>query len=680
MSNPLLTMQGLPPFSQIKPGDIEPAVDQVLQENRAAITALYTDVANFSWESVVAPIEEMEDRLNKLWSPVSHMNAVVNSDALREAYNKCLPKLSEYGTEVGQNADIFRAYKALADSPEFPDLSEAQQKVVTNALRDFHLSGVDLDTEKKQRYKSIRQELTRLTAKFEENILDATQGWIKHTENESLLAGLPKSAVAMARQAASQRKLAGWVFTLEFPSYYSVMSYADNRELREEVYRAYTTRASDQGPNAGQWDNSQLMEQILQLRHEQARLLGFDSYAHYSLATKMAKEPGQVLDFLHNLAQRSKPHAVSEFKQLCDFAREHFQAQTLAPWDVGYYSEKQRQHLFDFSQEELKPYFAAQNVLSGLFTIVNRIYGIRIAERSDVDTWHADVQFFDIFDEQNNLRGSFYLDLYARGKKRGGAWMDDCIGRRRTGPTLQLPVAYLVCNLTPPVDGEPAQFTHDEVVTLFHEFGHGLHHMLTQVDFIGVSGINGVAWDAVELPSQFMENWCWEQEALQLIARHFKTGEILPDPLYQKMMAAKNYQSSMQMVRQLEFSLFDFRLHLEFDANRGNQVQQVLDEVRNEVAVIIPPSWNRFQHGFSHIFAGGYAAGYYSYKWAEVLSADAFSLFEETGIFNADTGRKFRQCVLELGGSRDAMDLFKAFRGREPDIEPLLRHNGIITA
>ncbi len=677
MSNPLLTMDNLPPFSRIEPQYIEPAVDQVLRENRSTLDSLYPNLQQISWDAVVVPMEDMEDRLDKMWSPVGHMNAVVNSDALRAAYNACLPKLSEYATELGQNAAIFQAYKALADSPEFSTLSPAQQKTITNALRDFHLSGVDLDPVQQQRYKAIRQDLTRLQAKFEENVLDATQGWIKHTEDAALLAGLPKSAVAMAKQAATSRQLAGWVFTLEFPSYYSVMTYADNRDLRAEIYQAYTTRASDQGPNAGRWDNSEIMDQILRLRHEMARLLGFDNYAAYSLATKMAQRPEQVLTFLHDLAKRSKPHALKEYEDLGNFARKHHDAPPLAPWDVGYFSEKQRQHLFDFRQEELKPYFAEQPVVNGLFTIVNRLYGLRIAERAGVDTWHADVRFFDIFDDQGTLRGSFYLDLYARSKKRGGAWMDGCISRRRTTRGTQLPVAYLVCNLTPPVDGEPAQFTHDEVVTLFHEFGHGLHHMLTQVDVIGVSGINGVAWDAVELPSQFMENWCWEREALQLMARHYQTNEPLPEDLYRKMQATRNYQSSMQMIRQLEFSLFDFRMHLEYDPARKHHVQQILDDTRREVSVVIPPEWNRFQHGFSHIFAGGYAAGYYSYKWAEVLSADAFSLFEETGIFNRDTGRKFLQCILEQGGSQDAMALFKAFRGREPDIEPLLRHNGI---
>ena len=678
MNNPLLSMDYLPPFSKIEPRFVEPALDQVLQDSRRAIVDLCRGPQTASWETVVAPLEDLSDRLSKMWSPVSHMNAVVNSEALREVYNACLPKLSDFHTELGQNETIYRAYKDLADSPQFKLLTEAQQKIVNNALRDFHLSGVALPPAAKERYKTIRQQLTQLQSKFEENVLDATQSWTRHIEDESQLAGLPKSALAMARQAAAGRDLPGWLFTLEFPSYYAVMTYADNRQLREDMYRAYSTRASDQGPDAGRWDNGTVMAQILTLRQELAQLLGFDNYAAYSLATKMAADPQQVLAFLHDLARRSRPAAQQELAQLRTYAREHHAQPELAPWDIGYYSEKQRQHLFDFSAEELKPYFAEHNVLNGLFTIVQRIYGITIRERSGVDIWHKDVRFFDIFDDHDTLRGSFYLDLYARSKKRGGAWMDDCIGRRRTATGLQIPVAYLVCNLTPPVDGEPAQFTHDEVVTLFHEFGHGLHHMLTQVDYIGVSGINGVAWDAVELPSQFMENWCWEHEALQLMARHFRSGEPLPDELFKKMLAARNYQSSMHMVRQLEFSLFDFRLHLEYSAAAGGgQIQQVLDEVRREVAVIAPPAWNRFQHGFSHIFAGGYAAGYYSYKWAEVLSADAFSLFEETGVFNRDTGRRFLQCILEKGGSRDAMDLFIAFRGRQPSIEPLLRHNGI---
>ncbi|MDH5407687.1 MAG: oligopeptidase A, partial [Gammaproteobacteria bacterium] len=552
------------------------------------------------------------------------------------------------------------------------------KKTIENALRDFHLSGVDLPADKKARYKEIKQQLSKLTTKYEENILDATQGWQKTITDEALLSGLPDSARAMAKQSAEQKELDGWLFTLEFPSYYAVMTHADNRDLREEMYTAYVTRASDQGPNAGKWDNSQIMDDIVALRHELAQLLDFDSFAHRSLATKMAETPEQVLGFLNDLATRSKPVAVKELDELRQFAQEHFGIDELNAWDIGYYSEKQRQHLYDISQEDLKPYFPEDKVIAGMFEVVKRLYNISIRQSDDVELWHPTVRFYQIHDDAGELRGQFYLDLYAREHKRGGAWMDDCMGRMTTsnGQT-QTPVAYLTCNLTPPIGDDPALFTHDEVITLFHEFGHGLHHMLTRVDHIGVSGINGVAWDAVELPSQFMENWCWEREALDVIAGHYQTNEPLPEELFNKMMRAKNFQAGMTMVRQLEFSIFDFRLHLEFDPAQGARIQQMLDEVREQVAVLKPPAFNRFQHGFSHIFAGGYAAGYYSYKWAEVLSADAFAKFEETGIFDPASGQSFLHNILEKGGTQEPMELFIKFRGREPTIDALLRHSGI---
>ncbi|MDY6978336.1 MAG: oligopeptidase A [Pseudomonadota bacterium] len=678
MSNPLLEMTGLPPFSRIHPDHVEPAIDTLLQHNREQLQQLLADSDHYSWETLIQPLEEMDDQLDRAWSPVSHMNSVVNSDALREAYNACLPKLSDYATELGQNEQLYAAYKAIADSPGYAQLDAAQKKIIDNALRDFHLSGVDLPAEKKQRYKEIQQRLSSLTTRFEENLLDATQAWYKHILDENQLAGLPESARAMARQAAEEKALEGWVFTLDFPSYYAVMTHADDRELRAELHEAYVTRASDQGPNAGQWDNSEVMGEILALRHELAQLLGYANYAERSLATKMAESPDQVLSFLHDLARRAKPVAEQDLAELTDFAREQHGLDKLAPWDIAYYSEKLRQHKFAISQEDLKPYFPETRVIPGMFEVVRRLYGIQIKEVDGVDTWHPDVRFYEIRDAHGELRGQFYLDLYARSKKRGGAWMDDCRGRlRHTSGELQTPVAYLTCNLTPPVGDQPALFTHDEVITLFHEFGHGLHHMLTRVDHIGVSGINGVAWDAVELPSQFMENWCWEREALDVITGHYQTGEPLPADLYQKMYAAKNFQAGMFMVRQLEFSLFDFRLHLEYDPQQGGRIQQMLDEVREEVTVVKPAPYNRFQHGFAHIFAGGYAAGYYSYMWAEVLSADAFSLFEETGIFDRATGQRFLTSVLEQGGTREPMELFVDFRGREPRIEALLRHTGI---
>ena len=678
--NPLLSMTGLPPFQHIKPEHVEPALKAVMQANREQIEKLLNENEHYTWENLIQPIEDNEDRLGRIWSPVGHMNSVVNSDELRDAYNACLPLISEYSTELGQHVGLFEAYKSIKDSPEYDQLDAAQKKIIDNALRDFHLSGIDLPVEKKQRYREIKQQLSKLTSKYEENILDATQAWTKHITDEKLLNGLPDSALAMAKQAAEAKQLDGWLFTLNFPSYYAVISYADDRALREEMYRAYSTRASDQGPNAGEYDNSEIMEDILSLRHELAQLLGFNNYAERSLATKMAETPEQVLTFLHDLAKRSKPMAKQELADLTAFAKQEHGMNDLSAWDITYYSDKLRQHTFDFSQEELKPYFPETKVIPGMFNVVQRLYGISINEVEGVEKWHEDVHFYEIRDRHNVLRGQFYLDLYARDKKRGGAWMDDCMGRKRNvDGSLQIPVAYLTCNLTQPIGKDPALFTHDEVTTLFHEFGHGLHHMLTKVEHIAVSGINGVAWDAVELPSQFMENWCWEREALDSIAGHYQTGEPIPDSLFKKMYAAKNFQSGMQMVRQIEFSLFDFRMYHEYkpEMKGTGSIQKILDEVRNEVAVIKPPAFNRFQHGFSHIFAGGYAAGYYSYKWAEVLSADAFSLFEEKGIFDEQTGEAFLECVLEKGGTQEPMELFKAFRGREPNIDALLRHSGI---
>ena len=678
MSNPLLEMTGLPPFAHIRPEHVEPAIDTLLAENRETVRRLLAANSEYTWDNLVQPLEEMEDRLSRVWAPVSHMNSVVNSEALRQAYNACLPKLSEYSTELGQNAELHAAYKSLHDTGEYARLDTAQKKVIDDALRDFHLSGVDLPAEQQARFKEIRQRLSKLTTRFEENVLDATQAWTRHVTDEARLSGLPDSARAMARQAAEQKGLDGWLFTLDFPSYYAVVSYADDRELRREMHEAYVTRASDQGPNAGKWDNSEVMAEILALRHELANLLGYRTYAERSLATKMADSPERVLGFLHDLARRSRPQAQKELEELRAFARDRYGLADLQPWDIAYYSEKLREHTYAISQEELKPYFPETRVIPGMFRVVERLYGITIHEVEGVEFWHPDVRFYEIRDENGELRGQFYLDLYARENKRGGAWMDDCRGRfRHADGTLQTPVAFLTCNLTPPVGDQPALFTHDEVITLFHEFGHGLHHMLTRIDYIDVSGINGVPWDAVELPSQFMENWCWEKAALDLIAGHYRTGEPLPDDLYRRMYAAKNFQAGMMMVRQLEFALFDFRLHHEYDPHKGARIQEILDEVRAEVAVVEPAPFNRFQHSFTHIFAGGYAAGYYSYKWAEVLSADAFSLFEERGIFDPETGRRFRDAILEQGGSRDPMDLFVEFRGREPRIDALLRHSGI---
>lgn len=678
MSNPLLTFTDLPPFSQIKPEHIKPAVEQAIADCRAKIDEVLKDNAHPTWDSVIAPIEEADDRLSRIWSPVGHMNSVVNSEDLREAYESCLPILSEYGTWVGQHKGLYEAYKAIKASDAFATLTRAQQKTITDALRDFELSGIGLPSDEQHRYGEISKRMSELSSKFSNNVLDATMGWTKHITDEKDLAGMPESALAAAKAAAEAKELDGYLITLDIPSYLPVMTYCDNQELRKEVYEAYMTRASDRGPNAGKWDNSEIITEQLRLRHEISRMLGFNTYSEKSLATKMAETPDQVLGFLNDLATRAKPQGEREVEELRQFAKSEFGVEELNVWDIAYYSEKQKQHLFQISDEELRPYFPESKVVSGLFEVLNRVFGMTVTERAGVDTWHESVRFFDIFDAEGALRGSFYLDLYAREHKRGGAWMDDCRGRRITlSGELQTPVAYLTCNFNRPVGDKPALFTHDEVVTLFHEFGHGIHHMLTQVETGAVSGINGVPWDAVELPSQFLENWCWEEDALAFISGHYETGEPLPKVMLDKMLAAKNFQSAMGILRQLEFGLFDFTLHTEYDPEVGARVLETLAEVKEKVAVVPAVEWARFSHSFGHIFAGGYSAGYYSYLWAEVLSSDAFSRFEEEGIFNKETGQSFLNNILEMGGSEEPMELFKRFRGREPQIDALLRHSGI---
>ncbi|QTN47757.1 oligopeptidase A [Ectopseudomonas mendocina] len=674
-NNPLLQDFDLPPYSLILPEHVEPAVDQILADSRAAIAKLLeAQQANPSWDGLVLALDELGARLGRAWSPVSHLNAVCNSPELRAAYEACLPKLSEYWTEMGQNKPLFEAYDTLAKSPAAEGFDVAQKTILEHALRDFRLSGIDLPAEQQKRYGEIQMRLSELTSKFSNQLLDATQAWTKHVTDEALLNGLTDSAKAQMQQAAKAKNLDGWLITLEFPSYYAVMTYADDRALREEVYAAYCTRASDQGPNAGQNDNGPLMAEILDLRQELARLLGFANYSELSLASKMAENTDQVLSFLRDLAVRSKPFAEQDLAELQAFAAERG-LNDLQSWDVGYYSEKLRQQRYSISQEEVRAWFPVDKVLSGLFAIVQKLYGIEIRELNDFDTWHPDVRLFEIQENCQHV-GRFFFDLYARANKRGGAWMDGARDKRRDAQgKLIAPVANLVCNFTPPVGGKPALLTHDEVTTLFHEFGHGLHHLLTRVEHAGASGINGVAWDAVELPSQFMENWCWEPEGLALISGHYETGEALPQAMLDKMLAAKNFQSGLMMVRQLEFSLFDFELHATH--GDGRSVLDVLEGVRAEVSVLRPPAYNRFANGFAHIFAGGYAAGYYSYKWAEVLSADAFSKFEEEGVFNADTGRAFREAILARGGSQEPMVLFVDFRGREPSIDALLRHLGL---
>ncbi|MBZ6395777.1 MULTISPECIES: oligopeptidase A [Pantoea] len=678
MTNPLLTSFSLPPFSAIQPEHVVPAVTEVLNDCRAMVEKVVAQGAPYSWDNLVQPLAESDDRLSRIFSPVSHLNSVKNSPELREAYEQTLPLLSEYSTWVGQHEGLYQAYRNLKEGDQYAALDLAQKKAVDNALRDFELSGIGLAKDKQQRYGEIAARLSELGSAYSNNVLDATMGWSKLITDENDLAGMPESAMAAAKAQAEAKGQEGWLLTLDIPSYLPVMTYCDNAALREEMYRAYATRASDQGPNAGKWDNGPIMAEELALRHELAQLLGFDSYADKSLATKMAQSPSQVIDFLNDLAERARPQGEKELEQLRAFAQKEHGVTELNPWDLTYYGEKQKQHLYTISDEQLRPYFPESRAVAGLFEVVKRIYGITAKQRTDVEVYHPDVKFFDLFDETGELRGSFYLDLYAREHKRGGAWMDDCVGQmRKADGSLQKPVAYLTCNFNRPVQGKPALFTHDEVITLFHEFGHGLHHMLTRIEVPGVSGISGVPWDAVELPSQFMENWCWEPDALAFISGHYETGEPLPKALLDKMLAAKNYQAALFILRQLEFGLFDFRLHTEFDPAKGARILETLREVKSRVAVVPSPEWGRFPHAFSHIFAGGYAAGYYSYLWADVLAADAYSRFEEEGIFNRETGQSFLDNILTRGGSEEPMELFKRFRGREPQLDAMLEHYGI---
>lgn len=678
MSNAILTMTGLPSFKNIKPEHVEEAIALTLNDNREKLNKLLQQ-KKYTWENLIAPLAEMEDRLSQRWSPVSHLNAVMNNEKLRTAYNKCLPKLSEYATEMGQHKALFAAYRSIAESEAYKEFNTSQQQMITNALRDFRLSGIDLEEANRQRFGEIKKRLSELTSKYSENVLDATQAWEKHISNSAELAGLPQSALDSAQQLAQQKDKPGFIINLEFPSYLPVMTYCENRKLREELHKVFVTRASAISPSGSNWDNSAIMLEILGLRYELAQLLGFKNYAELSLATKMADNTQAVFNFLNELAARSQPFAQQEYKELSLFAKKIDQLEVLEAWDVAYYSEKLRQQKYDISQEELRPYFPVSTVLNGLFEIAKRLYGIAITANQNMETWHNDVQCFDISDKTGETIARFYIDLYARENKRGGAWMDECKVRRRDNKgNIQLPVAYLVCNFTSPVGDKPALLSHNEVTTLFHEFGHGLHHMLTQVDVAAVSGINGVPWDAVELPSQFMENWCWEKQAIKLFSAHFETGESLPGEMLDKLLAAKNFQAGMQMLRQLELALFDLKIHTEYESGEVFSIQEILNQVREQVSVVPVAECNRFQNSFSHIFAGGYAAGYYSYKWAEVLSADAFSKFEEQGVFNADTGDEFKRCILEKGGSESPAELFSAFRGRPPKVDALLKHSGFV--
>jgi oligopeptidase A len=659
----------LPAFSAIKPSDVEPAIRALLNSHRKHLDELLASGAN-TWDSLVVPLEEMQHELSRTWSPIGHMNAVVNSDELRAAYNACLPLLTAWHTDLGQNEQLYRAYEHVLKR-EGAKLDAGQRKLLENALRDFRLAGVALPTERKQQFKAVMEQLATLQSKFDEHVLDATNAWSRHIANEAELSGLPTPIIDRARASAQSQKLEGWLFTLDAPNYQAVLMHADHQPLREEFYRAWVTRASDQGLQPEKWDNTELMAQILSLRQQLAQLVGLKSYAEYSLASKMATSVAEVRTFLEELAQKSKPVAQRELEELKQFAQ-----QELKPWDVAYYAEKMKRERFQLSEEALRPYFPLPRVLSGMFAVAEKLYGVKITERKGVDLFHSDAHFYDIANADGSRRGSFFIDLYSRPKKRGGAWMDECVGRKALESSSSLPVAYLVCNFMPPVGGKPSLLTHSEVVTMFHEFGHGLHHMLTRVDYPSIAGINGVAWDAVELPSQFMENFAWRPEVLPLISGHVDTGEPLPQQELQRLLGSRTFQAGMQTVRQLEFALFDLRIHSEGPTS-GDDIMRILNEVRAQVAVIHPPAFNRFAHSFQHIFSGGYAAGYYSYKWAEVLAADAFSAFEEEGVFNPQVSRRFLSAILEKGGSRDAMDAFVEFRGRKPQIEPLLRQLGL---
>ena len=670
MDNPLLDTSGLPSFSRIRPHHVEPAVRTLLEESRRRIEEVIAAAETPRWDNLVMPLEAVDHRLARAWAPVGHLNAVQNTESLREAYNACLPLLSEYSSEIGQHEGLFRAFTRVLEE-EGEQLEPGQRKILRDALRDFRLAGVALEPEARARFRAIAQELALLGAKFEENVLDATQAWRLQVEDEARLEGIPADARERAAQAARHRGLDGWVLTLDFPCYHAVMSHAKDRALRREMYEAWVTRASDQGPHAGRYDNGPVMEAILRLRREAAELLGFGNYAELSLATKMAPSVDEVQAFLEDLAQRSRATAAAELEAVQQLA-----GQPLEAWDIAFWSERLREQAYEVKDEELRPYFPADRVLSGLFDTAEKLFGIRIAPGGEVDAWHPDVRFFRIEDAEGQPIGHLYTDIYAREQKRGGAWMDECVRRARFGEQTVLPVAFLVCNFMPPTGDRPGLLAHDDVVTLFHEFGHCLHHLLTRVDWPSAAGINGVAWDAVELPSQFLENFAWHPEVIRQLSRHHESGEPLPEQMLERLIASRNFQSAMQMLRQVEFALFDMRLHAAAPPDAAGIVA-ALDAVREEVAVVPYPAFNRFAHGFSHIFAGGYAAGYYSYKWAEVLSADAFSLFEERGVMDTATGQRFRECILEVGGSVDPMAAFKAFRGRAPEPGPLLRLAGI---
>jgi oligopeptidase A len=671
--NPLLDFSALPRFADIRAEHVTPAVDVLLQEARDTVARLTQDSAEPDWDNFVEPLCDATERLSRCWGVVGHLNAVVSSPQIRDAYNGNIPRLSAFWSEMGQNLALYARFKALCDQPAYSGYGPARKTIVENNLRDFKLSGAELPEAQKERFAAIQSRLAELSARFEQNVLDATDAFSLYVETDETLQGLPADVQSMLAAAARQEGKAGYKLTLQFPCYLPVMQYADNRELRHTLYDAYVKRASEFGPR--EQDNSPVMREKLQLNREEALLLGFADFAELSLYTKMAESPAQVIDFLRDLAHRARPFALRDRAELEAFAREELGMTTLEAWDLSYVSEKLRVSRYAFSDQEVKQYFPEPRVLAGLFGVVGTLFGVEV-RAATAEVWHPDVRFYEIL-RDGSVVGSFYFDLYAREGKRSGAWMDDARGRRVRHGSVQTPVAYLTCNFSGPLDGKPALFTHDEVTTLFHEFGHGLHHMLTQVDELSVSGINGVEWDAVELPSQFMENFCWEWDVLQGMSAHIDSGEPLPRALYDKMIAARNFESGMQTVRQLEFALFDMLLYSDFDVDQGDWLE-LLAKVREEVAVNMPPAYNRFPNSFGHIFAGGYAAGYYSYKWAEVLSADAYSAFEEAGGANPQTGERFWREILAVGGSRPALESFRAFRGRDPQIDALLRHSGMI--
>ena len=673
--NPLLDFSGLPRFDAFRGEHVTPAVEQLLAENREVIERLAAPEVPATWNDFVEPLEDANERLGRAWGQVGHLNAVMNSPELREVYNANLPKITQYYSEISQHQGLYGKFKALHASDEYKLLSPAQRRIIANELRDFRLGGAELAEDQKARFMAIRERLSQLSSRFSDNLLDATNAFSHYVTDPLGVSGIPDDVLQAAREAAQADGREGWKFTLHAPSYVPVLQYAENRALRELLYHGYVTRASEFGQS--DWNNTPLITEILELRREMARLLGFENYAEYSLTPKMAETPQQVLQFLEELAARAKPYAVRDLDEVTAFARADLALDTLEAWDLAYASEKLRVARYAFSDQEVKQYFPESTVMPGMFKLVETLYGLTIAP-AEAPVWHPDVRFFAIRDRSGALVGEFYVDLYARPSKRGGAWMDEAITRRRKGDRLQAPVAYLNCNFSPPVGGKPALFTHDEVITLFHEFGHGLHHLLTQVDYLGVSGINGVEWDAVELPSQFMENFCWEWGVVEPMTRHVETGARLPRALFDKMLAAKNFQSGLHTMRQLEFALFDLHLHYDFDPRAAKTPLELMEEIRARVAVVLPPPYNRFPNNFSHIFAGGYAAGYYSYKWAEVLSADAYSLFEERGVLDPETGKQFWVEILGVGGSRPAIESFVAFRGRKPNIDALLRHSGMV--